>query len=401
MSDKDASDGASVTAGLLAVGCIIILGAMWIIEQILEWIDDHSREIEMVLTMIGIGLAVSLGLFGLWKLIRRNLRNNEKRRVKELERSQREKAAQSSAAQLAEATQREATRQKQNRLQEHYIKWLQSSPVDNACADATKSLQGLEAQLQTLNDFLRELQSRDADAMLPTHRSQHEETLAAVRSAIKTIDSHVAMWRDRLIVLTAQRMLQCALRSVPPWLGGTPSEERPQGSEHLWPKKPINILETLMETGQALQKVNAALVSMRQTQTVMAQDWSRSAREAKIHLQTLVERAKRLHDQLSTRLVECQTHEDRQRAFSLIAQTPAGTLKAGELDAFFPKDIEPIETNLLISVPQIYDLEDELRELKRTVDGNIAAGRADHEIEALTQAPGGHVLPPRRPKITQ
>lgn len=282
-----------------------------------------------------------------------------------------------------------------------YHDWLESSPVDGEHAEAQRNTEELGAQLEELRGFLTVLAGRKTTAMLPTQRQQHQETLEAVRASVKTLEQHTRMWRERFAVLTAQQTFQHALRLVPPWLGGTPFGERPTGSEHLWPKKPSSIPAALAETVEALKQADAALVSMKKVEEQMAAELAGASREAKMHLQTLLERAQGLRDRLSTRLIECQTHEDRQRAYALIAKTPAGRLQAGTLDAFFPKDIDPIDTDLLMSVPQSFDLDDKLRELKAAVAHNVAAGAADHEVEATTQAPDGRVLPPRRPKTTR
>ncbi|MEK7619628.1 MAG: hypothetical protein AAB413_00080 [Patescibacteria group bacterium] len=282
-----------------------------------------------------------------------------------------------------------------------YRDWRHGSPVDGAMEEAVQNARRLERQCKDLRSLLTELQQRYTAPMPTLQLGEHQKTLAAVQEGIESAEEHIRLWHERHAVLKIQAVLQSALRSVSPWLGGALFEDYPDGIENLRPKKPDSITQALRETGEALRVIDAALVSMKRNEEQMAAVLSGASSEAQMHLQTLRERAQGLRDRLATRLIECQTHEDRQRAFALIEQTSTARLQAGELDAFFPKDIEPIAMGLLMSVPQCDDLDRKLRELRRDVTHNVAANAADHEIEATTQAPGGNVLPPRRPRTTR
>ena len=397
MSDNKGED---ILGGLIGLA-MVVLFVMWIVNGVVDWVDDNTEEIINVLTMIGVTLGGALTIFILWKLISfaRSSHAEEQKRSEERGRTRREKGERESQEASARSTERQARDRENN--SKRYAAWLMQTPVDSACNEAGRHLHRLEGQLTNLRGLATELQARDTNSMLPTHRAQHDETLAAVQEGMKIAATHARVWRGRLVVLTAQRMLQCALRSIPPWLGGAPFDERPSGTGGLWPTKPADMTAATREAHEARDLIVKTRTSMREVERQMAPELGNASVEARQHLQTLLERADTLHTQLSMRLVECQTHEDRRRAMALLSQGPTERLAAGELDAFFPKDIEPIDTRLLMSVPQSLDLEDKLRELRAAAAHNAAAGSADHEVEALTQAPGGHVLPPRRPKTTR
>lgn len=281
--------------GALA-GCVVFIVAVMVIRVVVENVEAISAAIVVALKFLALGTII-LGTawfagWTLWLLISWIIEHRKEAKKK---------------------------------LARRYAAWLQGSPVDGEHTQAAQSIKGLETQREELRSFLVVLQGRHTSKMLPTHLNQHTETLTAVHKCMSLLEPHIQVWHERLVVLTAQQTFQRALRSVPPWLGGASLGERPTVYRCLWPKKPSDMTKSVVEAQNALQKITAAQTSMQKVEQDMAKELPGASQEAKVHLHTLLERIEGLRTRLGTRLVECQTHEDRQRAFALIAKTQADT----------------------------------------------------------------------------
>ncbi len=322
--------------------------------------------------------------------------NKRRERQKEEERVMQEQHRRQEKEQQEERERQERLAADQ-RMGQKYQTWLAGSGVDKACWEADEHVGKLVKSIGRWGALLKETSGRDITRMSQTSRDDNWTHIRLQRSSIETLKTSLQMWEERLAVLRFQHVIQRSLRSIPPWLGGTTLEERPKGTDPLWPTKPTTPVLALKETTAALD----ALEDVHNAQKALDQHTPWKWDEAQAHAQALTQRVRQLTLQLEGRVVECQVMVDRVRTSELLDESPTINLRAGELATLFPKDIEPMATDLLLRVPQDFDLEDKLHDLQRSVYDNIAHGRADHEVETIPLSPGGRVVPARRSRTSQ
>ena len=273
-----------------------------------------------------------------------------------------------------------------------YAYWLTSSAVDHASSEANNEVARLIESIEKTSALLEEGEKLETPLMLPGTRTEHDTNLRLQREMLQTLKASLQLWSEHQQVLGFQRVMQLTLRSIPPWLGGAALEERPRNTQKHWPTKPQTPALALAETQAALVGWGKVLAAV--DKLPAADEWKSD--EALAHAQALMERARGLDSSLRSRVVECQVLDARMRTSDLLNESPTRELRAGALEPFFPRDIEPLATDLLLCVPQTIDVEDQLRTLKKSVGVNAAHGHADHEVGAIEASPGGRALPARR-----